>query len=167
MRISFLPLLVLSLSAQAATTLPAAGQWEITNEVQAPLVGKRTKVVTRCLTEDQAKHIDKEPNRLIGDRQQQCDIQGFTRDGNTARWRFRCDGKLPIEGEAKVVFEGERYHGDATSKATSGMFAGMSASNQFSARRTGECAADADPQKKAAPAQPASAAGGTDSEEKS
>ena len=133
-------------SLLTAILLPAAfafaasgmqpGLWELT--VTVDIDGKPQTVPTsrECVSQSDIDHATKTLPRPDGS----CKLSNVLRSPERATYRIACaQGALTTQGQAEIVFAGDRYDGKVDLNVTEKSGRGMPLAMMIAAKRVGEC----------------------------
>lgn len=137
-----LPFALVSISTFAAPTA-TPGQWEFTNKVTmlAPMNMAMPAATTKfCLKPEDVKDMSKQTmGGGQGKMPENCKMLDQKVEGNTVRYKMRCEGKPPTEVSGEVSYSGNTYVGKSTVDMSAGPQGAMKMAMEFSAKRIGDC----------------------------
>lgn len=128
-----LVVLALALPTFAAdATHVKPGKWQVTMTMDMPGMPMKMPPMTftNCITKEQAEN----PQPPKSQKDKNCEVTDYKRDGNTVTWTVKCTGEHPMTGEGKMTFSAESYEG------TTHMNMGdMEMTQKFTGKYVGEC----------------------------
>ena len=137
------PWLVLSGALLVASLLSAGteaqgprqdGLWEVKIEVSMAGLDIPQQTQTQCVTPEQVRNQGSEalPGLPGGGTCKRTDYQAT---GNRVTFKLKCEGAVPLDGTADMVYSGDTYTGTFTAD-----LAGQTLAVKYSGKRLGDCA---------------------------
>ena len=129
-------LMVVSLSSAgtAAQAPRQDGLWEVKVEVSMAGLDIPQQTQTQCVTPEQVRNQGSEtlPGLPGGGTCKRTDYQAV---GNRVTFKLKCEGAVPLEGSAEMIYSGDTYAGMFTAD-----LAGQTLAVKYSGKRVGDCA---------------------------
>lgn len=125
-------------AAAAGAALPAMepGFWEITVRMEVSGMPQSMPASTfrRCYRPEEVKDL----RRTLPDQKGDCTVSDWKQSGNTASWKTRCGGEMPMTLSGNMTYHGDRYGGVIEATMNHGGQS-MSMTQKIDARRIGDC----------------------------
>lgn len=124
-------LAVLALPMVAGAAPMKAGKWQMTMQMDMPGMPVKMPPVTfsHCVTKEEAEN----PQPPKQQRDNDCKVSDYKRDGNTISWTMTCE-KQKMTGKGQITYSGDSYEGSM--KMTMGE---QEMSAKYSGKYLGDC----------------------------
>lgn len=124
----------LALPSFAESSPVKPGKWQVTVEMEMPGMAMKMPPTsfTHCVTKEMVDHPESTVPKAGKD--QNCKVSDYKIEGKTVTWTMSCEGKQPMKGDGKIVYDGDAYDGVMHMK-----IGDMEMTQKYSGKRLGDC----------------------------